>query len=164
MFFWKYHVFVINIRISSIKETAKNIKLDGQIRPIYWDHWDDDSQKFDVKEKADLIERHSKGEKINIIAKSIGTLVASLIIEKIPNQINKVVFCGIPVNDLKTEEIETIKRSISSLGDKALIIQNDKDPHGIFDQVKSFGKVISKPADNHDYPYYEEFQNFFSKF
>ncbi len=141
-------------------ETAKNIKLDGQIRPVYWDHWTDDSQKFDAQEKADLIVRHAKGEKMNIVAKSIGTLVAALIIEKAANQVNKVILCGIPVNDLKAEKVEIIKKAISSLGKNVLIIQNDKDPHGTFDQVKDFGKVISKSADDHEYLYNEDLQRF----
>lgn len=143
-----------------LEEAAKSIQIDGQIRPVYWDHWDDESQKFDAKEKADLIERHSKGDKINIVAKSIGTLVASMVIEKIPEQINKVVLCGIPVNDLNSEEIELIKKSINSLGSRIIVFQNDKDHHGTFGQVKDFGTVISKPADNHDYPYYEEIEKF----
>jgi len=143
-----------------LEKTAENVKLEGQIRPVYWDHWDDSSQKFNAEEKADLIVRHTKGDQLNIVAKSIGTLVAALIIEKVPDQINRVILCGIPVNDLKSEEMETIKKAIHSLGDKIMVLQNDADPHGTFDQVKDFGNVTSKPADNHEYLYSEDFQNF----
>jgi len=143
-----------------LEETAKNVKLDGQIRPVYWDHWDDPDQKFNAKEKAGLIERHSKGEQINIIAKSIGTLVAAEIISKLPNQINKVILCGIPVNDLNEREIEIIKKAASSLGENVLIIQNDEDPHGAFNQIKNFGNTISKTSNNHEYLYFEDFQKF----
>lgn len=145
-----------------VEETASSIKPEGQIRPVYWDHWDDSSQKFNAEEKADLIVRHSKGDQLNIVAKSIGTLVASLIIEKVPEQINRVILCGIPVNDLKSDEIEIIKKAIHSLGDKIIILQNDADPHGTFDQVKNFGNVTSKPAGNHEYLYIEDFQEFLS--
>ncbi|MEK7550742.1 MAG: hypothetical protein AAB535_03080 [Patescibacteria group bacterium] len=73
------------------QEVAEGLTLEGQIRPIFWEHWDDPTQKFNASEKANLLIKHSKGDKINIMAKSIGTLVAAYIIEKIPKQINKVI-------------------------------------------------------------------------
>lgn len=144
-------------------EIADNLEFEEIIRPIYWDHWDDESQKFDAKEKAALIARHTKGEKINIIAKSIGTLVASHVIQKIPDQVNKIIFCGIPVNDLTEIDIDVIKKAISQSKDKILVIQNSNDPQGTYAQIKDFEvdfKLIEKPSYNHEYPYYEEFNNY----
>ncbi|MFZ3301787.1 MAG: hypothetical protein WA152_03690 [Microgenomates group bacterium] len=141
-----------------VDETAKNLKVEGTIRPFYWMHWTDENSKFDVQEKADLIAKHLRGEKANIIAKSIGTLVASLAIKTISDQINKVIFCGIPLNDISKEELEIIKSVAKSLGDKIIIIQNSNDPHGTFNEIKDFGIVIEKEGNTHNYPYFEEFK------
>ncbi len=142
------------------EDVAKNLKVEGEIRPIFWDHWTDDTQKFDPKEKADLISRHTKGATINIIAKSLGCLVAAHVAENIPGQINKIILCGIPVTDLKEDGAELI----SKVPNKNLIVfQNNKDPHGNCGKVKelfSNFKIIEKDASDHNYPYFEEFNNF----
>jgi predicted alpha/beta hydrolase family esterase len=144
-------------------ELANSLEVEGVIRPIHWDHWDDDTQKFDAKEKAIVISRHARGEKINIIAKSIGTLVASYIIQQIPDQIEKVIFCGIPVNDLEERDNDVIKKAVSQIKDKIVVYQNSNDPHGSYEQIKNFEvdfNLIEKPSYNHEYPYYEEFNKF----
>jgi predicted alpha/beta-hydrolase family hydrolase len=140
---------------------AEKIEVEGVVRPIMWDHWLDTSQLFYPKEKANLIARHARGETINIIAKSIGTLVAAYVINQIPNQIGKVVICGIPLNDITDEEKAEIKNALQSVRTENLIcFQNDNDPHGSYADVKSLiGEeinLISKPASNHEYPYYDE--------
>lgn len=148
-----------------LEETAMALKVDGFTRPIFWDHWTDSEAKFDKKLKASLISKHTKGGKINIIAKSIGTLVASYVIENIPDQINKVIFCGIPLNDIESPEKETIKRALESLDpNKVLCLQNINDPHGSFVEVKKFLpsniNIVSEPRSDHYYPFYNEFDKF----
>lgn len=146
-----------------VDEVSNNLEVEGIIRPIHWDHWKDESNKFDAKEKAIVIARHARGEKINIIAKSIGTLVASLIIQKIPDQIDKVIFCGIPINDLSEDDALQIKKAIGLTKDRIVVYQNSNDPHGSFQQIKGFElefNLIEKPSYNHDYPYFEEFNDY----
>ncbi len=147
-----------------LDECAKEIQVDGIVRPITWDHWLDPAEKFDPKEKATLISHHSRGDKLNIIAKSIGSLVAAYIIEAIPTQIEKVIICGIPIHDISDDEKETIKKVLSGLNPKNLLcIQNEADPHGTYSEVKNFLpniNIISKPRSDHDYPYYEDFNSF----
>lgn len=140
-----------------VDETAKNLKVEGTIRPFYWMHWTDSNSKFDVQEKAELIAKHLRGGRANIVAKSIGTLVASILIKINPEQINKVIFCGIPVNDISSDELELIKSVCQTLGDRITIIQNSKDPHGTFEQIKDFGNVIEKEGDTHNYFYFDDF-------
>ena len=139
---------------------ANSLKIEGQIRPVFWDHWTDTSQKFVASEKAILAARHSKGDKINIIAKSIGTLVAAHLVSDIPNQINKIILCGIPLGDMNESDIKLI----SSIQNKnLLVIQNNMDPHGSYEKVKELFpnfKVIEKEASDHNYPYFEEFNNY----
>lgn len=148
-----------------LEESAMSLKVEGYIRPIFWDHWDDPDAKFDAKEKASLISRHSKGDKLNIVAKSIGSLVASYIIEKVPDQINKVVICGIPLHDISEEEKESIKKALGSIPvEKILCFQNAGDPHASYLEVKKFlpkgVKLISEPRADHGYPFYAEFNKF----
>ena len=148
-----------------LEETAMALRVDGFVRPIFWEHWEDPEQKFDAKKKATLISRHTKGDKVNIVAKSIGSLVAAYIIQEIPKQINKVIICGIPLHDISEEEKETIKKALVSLDKDALICyQNATDPHASFAEVKKFLppgiKLISEPRADHHYPFYSEFNKF----
>ncbi len=151
-----------------LEDTAKNIKVDGLIRAIHWDHWTDTEQKFDVEEKAKLISGLSKQKEINIVAKSIGTLVASYVIKNNFEQIMKVIFCGIPLTDLTQQNKETMKDNLKDFPvDKIIVFQNDEDPHGSFAEVQEFLrginpniKIVSKPGEDHNYPYYEDFQKF----
>jgi hypothetical protein len=145
---------------------AKELKVDGIVRPILWDHWLDAAQTFLPKEKATLISRHARGESINIIAKSIGTLVASFIINQIPKQINKIIICGIPLIDLSLDEKVTLKKALLALQkDKVLLLQNEHDPHGSYNEVKDFlgedVNLVMKEASNHEYSYLEDFNKFF---
>ena len=147
-------------------EVAKNLKLDGQIRPIYWDHWKDESQTFKPKEKAELIIRHSKGETMNMVAKSVGTLVAALIAKEIPSQVNKVILCGIPT--VSEERLKIFREAFSNFPpEKIIVFQNKKDPFATDIEVKEYMKkvnpkikVVSKERSGHNYPYYEEFNNY----
>jgi predicted alpha/beta hydrolase family esterase len=148
-----------------LEECAMELKVEGTIRPIFWEHWEDPEAGFDKKEKAGLIARHAKGDKVNIVAKSIGSLVAAYIIEQIPSQINKVIVNGICLNDIGDEEKETIKKALESLlPEKLICFQNENDPHGTFAEAKKFlppeVKLISKPRADHHYPYYSEFNEF----
>ncbi|MDP3917732.1 MAG: hypothetical protein Q8Q30_00975, partial [Candidatus Woesebacteria bacterium] len=141
-------------------EVTKNLKTEGVIRPFYWMHWTDENSKFDPQEKAELIIKHIRGEKINIIAKSIGTLVASLVSQTIPEQVDKIIFCGIPLKSLNEEEIELIKKCIVSKKKKFVGFQNINDPLGSFDEVKGFGNVKMTNRDDHSYPFFDEFNEF----
>jgi pimeloyl-ACP methyl ester carboxylesterase len=146
-----------------LEECAMSLKVEGTIRPVFWEHWNDPDEKFKPKEKASLIARHAKGDKVNIIAKSIGSLVAAYIIEQIPDQINKVIICGIPLTDLK--EGEDIIKVLETLDPaKIICFQNEFDPHGSFTEVRAFLpekiKVVSKERSDHHYPYYTEFNEF----
>ena len=109
-----------------VEETAKNIKVEGQIRPIFWDHWTDSEKKFNAKEKAKILSNISPNIIINIIAKSLGTLVASHIILNNPDAIGKVVLNGIPLNDISEEDKGVIGKALEALNNNNVIcIQNN---------------------------------------
>lgn len=151
-----------------LEETASNIKTEGEIRPIYWGHWTDESIKFDAKTKADLLDGVSGKRVVDIIAKSVGTLVATYLIEKSPEKIRKVILCGIPVNDLSEDDKEVYKNALRKISlSNVLFIQNNEDPHGGTDALKGllaeFGKdveVISKERDDHEYFFQSDFDKF----
>ncbi len=73
-----------------VDETAQKLKDDGVqgiIRPFYWMHWEDENFDFNLQVKADLIKKHLRGEKVNIIAKNEGLEIANLLKSMSPEQI-----------------------------------------------------------------------------
>jgi pimeloyl-ACP methyl ester carboxylesterase len=151
-----------------LEETAEQIKIDSEIRPIYWGHWDDSDMKFDAKEKAHLLDGVTGQRMVNIIAKSIGTYVAGLIVQNSPEKINKVILNGICLKDLGEKEKETLKSSLKLIFPEDIIcFQNEEDPHGSFEEAKNFLSdvnpkiiIISKPRNDHEYFYQDEFNKF----
>ncbi len=151
-----------------LESVTGGIKAEGEIRPIYWGHWDDPGVSFDPVQKANLLDGVSGKRVVDIVAKSIGTLVASYLIQKSPEKIRKVIFCGMPLNDIAEDRKEVIKNALSKIPPESVIfIQNDEDPHAGFDMVKNFLsgisgniQVISKPRSDHEYFYQEDFNKF----
>jgi predicted alpha/beta hydrolase family esterase len=154
-----------------LEETAQKINAEGEIRAIYWDHWTEPDKKLDPKEKARIIDDIAGVRMTDIIAKSIGTLVAAHMIVKSPDKIRKVIFCGIPLKDMAGDDKEVVKLAMKLISpDKMICIQNEYDPHGSFEQAKKFFsdidskiQVISKNRDDHEYFYQDEFKNFLLK-
>lgn len=152
-----------------LEDTAASISSDGEIRPIYWGHWDDPIIKFDPRLKANLLDAVSGKRVVDIVAKSIGTLVASYLIQKSPEKIRRVIFCGMPLNDIGEKEKEIIKNALSKIpSENVICFQNSEDPHGSYDSVKNFlsghesdVEIISKPRDDHEYFYQDDFNKFF---
>jgi len=135
---------------------------------VYWSHWEGDNKWTEgwiEKEAQKIVENNS--EPIDIIAKSIGTAVTAFVIKKKPELIKKLILCGIPLNDLDPGE-ETLYDSLKVLtSNNILCIQNEKDPHGSFDQVKKILftinptiKIVKKGRDDHEYPYSQDFIQF----
>jgi pimeloyl-ACP methyl ester carboxylesterase len=147
---------------------AKSVKASSEVRPVYWNHWEDPKARFDPLEKANLLDSVSGKRSVDIIAKSIGTLVASYLIQKSPEKIRRVVFCGIPVSDIDENEKGVIKGALRIVPPENIIIfQNNEDPHGSFGAVKNFLsefgsdiQIVSKERDDHEYFYQDEFNQF----
>jgi hypothetical protein len=94
--------------------------------------------------------------------------VASFIIEKIPEKINKVIFCGIPLANLTEPDKEQLKTALKKFPtEKIKCFQNIDDPYSGYEEVKNFLadinsgiEIISKERNDHHYPYYSEFRSF----
>lgn len=74
-----------------VDETTNNLKSKDIVRPFYWMHWTDETSVFNAQEKAELITKHLRGEKVNIIAKGEGVDIANRIKTLIPDQVNIII-------------------------------------------------------------------------
>lgn len=146
------------------EDTAKNLDLGHEIRPVFWSHWTDETKTFNPREKAqDVIDVLLK-DRANIIAKSVGTLVAAHVLQKISERIHKVILCGIP--SVSDERLAIFKEAFLKFPpDNVICFQNSRDPLGSYEKVKEFMakvnpkiKVIEKERSDHEYPYPEDFQ------
>ena len=84
-----------------------------------------------------------------------------------PEIFNKLILCGIPVDDFLAGDDKLYEALKSLPAEKILVIQNENDNHGSFMKVEALIhqinpqiKVISMPRDDHDYPYPEDFREF----
>jgi predicted alpha/beta-hydrolase family hydrolase len=147
--------------------TAQELKLDHEIRPILWKHWEDNRKEFKVDEKAKAALKVIGQAKINIVAKSIGILVTMVLINQVREEINKVILCGLPLQLAEKRQSEFAKALKDFPTDKIIVFQNVKDPLGSFERVKKFFNLVNPkiklkkmPRSDHNYPYFAEFQRF----
>lgn len=131
----------------------------------YWKHWTD--SKTPVLKNAKEIINQIRKCKTNVIAKSIGTLAMAYILPEIKDLVNKIILCGLPLNDISEKDREIYKTLSTFDAAKILVIQNSDDKHCTFEEAKKFLKsinpeikIISKDSDTHDYPYFKEFSDF----
>lgn len=143
------------------KEWAE--KLDGVVH--CWLHWTT-GKSLSLKVESERILDEVGKEKVNFIAKSVGTGVLMHVLPEIKSQINKIILCGIPsVSD------ERKKLFVTSLlgfpAENIICFQNTLDPFATFEEVKKFMgdvsiniKVVEKSGSDHNYPYFEDFEKF----
>lgn len=131
----------------------------------YWRHWSKGGS-FSLGYEVGKILEEVKTDKVNLIAKSVGTMVAMSILQKIPGQVKKIILCGIP--SVSEERLELFQTALKNFPPENIIVfQNSHDPFATFTEVKRFMekinpqiKVMEKPAETHDYPYFADFEKF----
>jgi pimeloyl-ACP methyl ester carboxylesterase len=153
-------------------EIKKSLSFRQSVLVHEWQHWQLGGTlhpKYEIgkilKEIA-LRRARGKGEKVNVIAKSVGTMICMHLLAEIPDQINKIILCGIP--SVSEERKKLFTASLSSFSEKDVVVfQNTKDPLASFEEVKDFMKdvnpkikVIEKERLDHNYPYFAEFSEF----
>lgn len=153
-------------------EMKKILELKFFVEVIEWEHWSTGNTDFDnwnewIEQETPKVLNRVQGEKVNILAKSIGTLMAMNILKIKPNVVNKLFICGIPLHDIQKTDRLKYKSLRNFPKDKVICIQNINDSHGTYEEVKTFlneidseVKIISKPRGDHDYPYPKVFINF----
>ncbi len=134
----------------------------------YWPHWQTGEAIEGWKERE--VERflnETGKEKVNVIGKSIGTLVAVMALNKNIEIVNKIVLCGVPVYDLRPGDGDNYQVLARLRPGRVMVIQNEKDNHGSFDDVaKMMASIsqniltVSRPREDHHYPYAPDFENF----
>lgn len=135
---------------------------------VSWEHWQTSEPKPGwTKKEAKKIADSIKEQTVNIISKSMGTLVAMELLKLKPTQINKIILCGIPLNDtfpLDQEEYNQLSKLDHT---KVICFQNQDDHHGTYQQAKEFLAKISSsiniksmPRADHDYPFPQQFEEF----
>jgi len=156
------------------EEWAKELKdalANDQVLIHFWLHWaTQNDSDFSIENEIPRILEKINDQKINtinIIAKSIGTFVATFLLEKIPEKINKIVLLGIPFNDFSKEQIEKYEIIKDFDPKRILIIQNSQDPHGSFNDIFKYFYSLSSQIEilrqdslTHEYPYYQIINNF----
>ncbi|OGM11485.1 hypothetical protein A2Z22_00345 [Candidatus Woesebacteria bacterium RBG_16_34_12] len=154
-----------------IKEIDARLKTKYDVLIHEWSHWENSSTLFRLKyEINQILNKVRDKEKVNIIAKSVGTRVLmNLIMDKdFLSKINKVIMCGIPTRFENETTRILYKDSLSLLSpSQFLILQNDKDPLAKFSYVNKYIKsinpefrILKMPRNDHNYPYFDEFLKF----
>lgn len=131
-------------------------------------HWNSGQTKNNwIEKEAQKIIDNYKNGKVNIIAKSVGTMVCMSVLKLRPELVNKIILCGIALNDFFSEDKKEFLILKNLSPENILCIQNINDNHGSYSEVEQFIhqinpriEVISKPRDDHNYPYSENFINF----
>jgi len=148
-----------------IESLKKNLGMSHLVESIDWEHW-----KFGgglkLKKEMEKIDKIIGKERFNIIAKSVGTMIALKVIDKYKKQVNKVILCGIPT--ISNKRLDMFKSSIKYFDHNNIIcFQNSLDPFVSFKDLKlKINKIdnkiiiVEKIAKNHDYYYAEDFQKF----
>jgi pimeloyl-ACP methyl ester carboxylesterase len=148
------------------EQVKYNLEPDFPSEFISWKHWEtENSNDFSLPDETYKILQLVGAEEINIIAKSIGTLVAMNVISKIPLQLQKAILCGVPLTDIRHEDLHYYDILENLPLYRVSFFQNSNDPHGSYGDVVKFLKdinirieVIKKESDDHEYPYWEEFK------
>ena len=148
------------------EEVREKVRINGEIIIHEWRHWSSEGIEFSFGEEIKKIIQEIGGEKVNIIAKSIGVQTALQLMPKIKNQVNKVILNGFA--SVEEEVVKGLRQTLLSIRpSNILVFQNTNDPYANYAEVENMVhsvepklKIIEKPADTHSYPYYEEFEAF----
>jgi predicted alpha/beta-hydrolase family hydrolase len=139
--------------------------LDTQF--IQWPHWQTGNEAdFVVEQQAKVVADQINGNQVNILAKSIGTLITMLLLLEHHVKINKLILCGIPVQGFKEGDAAKYVQALKDFdAEHLLCVQNAQDPWGSFAEVETFVhginpkiRIIEKSAANHAYPYADDFK------
>ncbi|GEM_PF-927323 len=134
-----------------------------------WRHWRTTDgialNKFDPYTEASNIEMLIKDQsKINIISKSIGTLVTAILMSRQKERFLRAILCGIPLNGL-SKRWKSEYNILGQVREKEVwVIQNEFDPIGSFQAVEKFIGAINpklfvikkEGVATHDYYYISE--------
>jgi predicted alpha/beta hydrolase family esterase len=148
-------------------EIKKSLSFKQSVLVHQWQHWKKGGDLYPKYEIGKII-KEIKNDKVNLIAKSVGTMIAMKVLAEIGDQIGKIILCGIPT--VSPERLELFQATLKDFPDENIIVfQNSHDPFATYEEVKKFMvkvdpkiKVVEKERSDHNYPYFEDFQLFLS--
>lgn len=143
----------------------KSLELSHLVESINWEHWKLGGG-LKLKMEMEKIDKIVGKDKFNIIAKSVGTMVAAKVLSTYKKQVNKIILCGIPT--ISKKRMGLLEDSLEDFNHKNIIcFQNSLDPFVSYKELKreintidNKIKVVEKVAKNHDYYYFEDFRKF----
>lgn len=146
-------------------EIKKSLSFKQSVLVHEWQHWKLGGALHPKYEIGKILNEIGR-DKVNVIAKSVGTMVCMHLLCEIPDQINKIILCGIP--SVSEERNKLFTAYLADFPAKDIIVfQNTKDPLAGFEDVKDFMKdvnpkikIIEKERSDHNYPYFAEFNEF----
>lgn len=146
-------------------EIKKSLSFRQSVLVHEWQHWQLGGTLHPKHEIGKILKEVGR-EKVNLIAKSVGTMVAMHLLAEIPELIKKIILCGIP--SVSEERKNLFAAYLAGFPAKEILVfQNTKDPLASFSQVKDFMrdvnpkiKIIEKERSDHNYPYFAEFNEF----
>lgn len=148
--------------ISEVLEAAGHQTL------VYeWPHWEDVRLQlrpdFELPTIRSRIEEVARQPELAIVAKSIGTFVAMLLLQKYSDiDPQKIILLGFPLTSLDEQERKIYPEMIARFKDRTHILQNEHDPHGGSEEVKALlGEhqallQVMPGRDDHRYDYPQE--------
>lgn len=142
--------------ISWIKEVNETFKNDYEVMDVYYDHWKNDSEiDFDIELKK-LEKMLCNTNDYYIVAKSIGSIISLMGIEKNIIKPKGIIILGFPITFLKEQNFNYEPLIESAIKEtKILIIQQQNDPLGKYSEVRNelqnIIKVVEVPGDDHSY-------------
>ena len=128
--------------IAWLKKMVELYKSEYNVKTVEYNNWQNDKE-MDFDYELEKIRNILVNDDIDIIiAKSIGLIFISYIVRNINIKNKTIVFMGYPMNLLEKENID-ITGEINKLSsnNKLLIIQEDNDPLGSYEDVY---KVLNK--------------------
>ena len=151
---------------------AEDIKSDlqdlGTVDIVHWPHWETGKTERDwIEIESEKIANSIGENKVSIIAKSVGTIIAMDVLKIKLNNVERLILCGVSIKSF--QENDEVRFQILSKVDsrKVAVFQNIGDPHGAPEDI---GKLIhkynpdiqitKKPRSDHEYPYVEVFAEF----
>lgn len=146
---------------------AKSMEMGQKVLVHNWRHWEkSSSSSLSLKYEVEKITGEIGNETVNIVAKSVGTMIAMQVLAKLPGKINKIILCGIP--SVSEERLELFKKALADFPVAFVIcFQNTSDPLASYKEVKRFIEkvnpkiaVVETPRSDHSYPYPDAFAKF----
>ncbi|HUF38028.1 MAG TPA: alpha/beta fold hydrolase [Anaerolineales bacterium] len=130
-----------------------------------WPHWETGGT-LDAAAELAAIKKRIGADTVNLLAKSVGCRIAARILRSAPEQIHKLVLCGLP--STQVEARADFSAALARLpAERVLVVQNRLDPYATFKEVQAMiqgilpgVRLVEGDRDDHHYPYPEVFRGF----